>query len=63
MLGSRVVESFLQSNCSNDKKQKFIDKLSNNFVALSYDRFGAYCVESCFKHAEVNRKVFIYINI
>lgn len=57
VLGSRVIETFLQSGCPNDKKQKFIDKLTKNFVSLSYDKFGAHCVESCFQHAEINRKV------
>ena len=62
ILGSRVVESFLQSNCPNDRKQKFIDKLAKNFVSLSYDRYGAHCVEACFQHAEVSRKVNVLLS-
>ncbi len=57
MIGSRVVESFLSSNCPNDKKQKFVDKFTSNYVNLSYDRFGAHCVEAIFQAAELNRKV------
>lgn len=46
--GSRVIESFLNSNISAKQKRKLIAKLRGHFGELSVHPFGSFTVEKCF---------------
>lgn len=52
--GSRVIESFLNSNLSGKQKRKLVAKLRGHFGELSVHPFGSFTVEKCFTASNLN---------
>uniref|UniRef100_M1AIQ6 APUM23 n=1 Tax=Solanum tuberosum TaxID=4113 RepID=M1AIQ6_SOLTU len=52
--GSRVIESFLNSNISGKQKRKLVAKLRGHFGELSVHPFGSFTVEKCFTASNLN---------
>lgn len=56
-IGSRVIESFIKSSVTPQKKKTFyINLFKGKFIRLSQDKYGAHLVETCYQTGDVKLK-------